>query len=410
MSKKTPKKKKLEVDQIEPFDAKTESTESEEGQVEATLPDTVQPNAVHESDEQPFEEESVLPAIEVSAPDEPINVGVEDAADSLLDDVRQSLIEDETVKDEKKSKKWWRRVAKGLQKDKKAETEIPDEAETNLSPLNVQTDLTQEKEQKESEEYLDEIDELIDMLEAETHEVATPESTPVVVPAEQEVEVDIEELKKQAFRPRGEGEEEENLSEVRSVALEDGEEVFVEVQATTHDPLEERLAALENTLRPYRRYIYFGFAVLGIVMTVIAGAVLFNIYRQRQPTVPVIDPNLPFPTSIGLPGGLNFNLGKGTLQNGEWNPQGPEWLQGTEICRWVAIPWSRQLEAVIRTLNPDDPIELVMSNNDRLVYKVYSIRELSIEQMQELPTDSPCLLLVLAKADSDLRWVLIAVP
>jgi hypothetical protein len=76
----------------------------------------------------------------------------------------------------------------------------------------------------------------------------------------------------------------------------------------------------------------------------------------------------------------------------------------------VAIPWSTQLEAVIRTLNPDDPIELVMSNNDRLVYRVDSVNELSNEELQAVPTDSPCLLLLLAKADTETRWVLTALP
>ena len=330
------------------------------------------------------------------------------STDDLLDDVRQSLIEDEAVKDEKKSKKWWRRAAKGLQKDKKVEPETP--VETELTPVNAQADLIEEKAEEKSEEYLDEIDELIDMLETESSGTAAPVSTPVEVPTEPEAEVDLEELKKQAFRPRTVGEEQENITEVRSVALEDGEEVFVEVEATRQDPLEERLTAFENALRPYRRYIYFGFTVLGIVMAVMASAVLFNIYQRSQPVAPTAISNLPFPTSIGLPGGLNFSLGKGALQDGQWNPQGPEWLQGTEVCRWVAIPWSTQLEAVIRTLNPDDPIELVMSNNDRLVYKVYSVQQLTNAEMQNLPSDSPCLLLVLAKADTETRWVLTALP
>jgi hypothetical protein len=98
------------------------------------------------------------------------------------------------------------------------------------------------------------------------------------------------------------------------------------------------------------------------------------------------------------------------LQNGKWNPRGPEWLEGTEVCRWVAIPWSRQLEAVIRTLTQEDKIELGMSNSDRVVYDVYSITQMSIEEMQELDSNSPCLLLVLAQADSDKRWVVTAIP
>jgi hypothetical protein len=412
MPKKNRKKNRVtnifEKTEIESAEANAESTEPVKPQEEAILPDSIQEEAteLHQSEDQPSSSESD-PALSDAVTSDASTAREEQAStDDLLDDVRQSLIEDETVKDEKKSKRWWRRVAKGLQKDKKVESETP--VETELTPVNAQADLV-EKEEEKSEEYLDEIDELIDMLETESSEAAAPVSTPVEVSTEPEVEVDLEELKKQALRPRSVGEEQENITEVRSVALEDGEEVFVEVEATRQDPLEERLTAFENALRPYRRYIYFGFTVLGIVMAVIAGAVLFNIYQQSRP-VPTVNPNLPFPTSMSLPGGLNFTLGRGTLKDGQWNPQGPEWLEGTEVCRWVAIPWSRQLEAVIRTLSPDDQIELVMSNNDRLLYKVYSVQQLSNEQLQELPSDSPCLLLVLAKADTETRWVLTALP
>jgi hypothetical protein len=113
---------------------------------------------------------------------------------------------------------------------------------------------------------------------------------------------------------------------------------------------------------------------------------------------------------VSLPGGWSFKLAKGSLVDGEWNPRGAEWLQGTEVCRWVALPWSRQLEAVVRTLNPKDPIELVMSNQDKLVYEVYSLRQMSAEEMQALDSNSPCLLIVLAEADTEKRWVLTALP
>ena len=404
--KKNPVIKIFENTEIESVEAHAKSTESvnADPQGEPALPDPVEQEAAEDisaGDEQTTSEES--PAVLNAAP----------ASDDLLDDVRRSLMEDETLEQEKKSKKWWRRGAKGSKKDKSAEVEKPVNVEVNLPAVSAAADLAEERVAEKEAEYVDEIDELIDMLESEENESGRQTAVAVEVPSEPEikpeVEIDIEKLKKQAFRPRGE-DEQENITEVRSVALEGGEEVFVEVQATAHDPLEERLAALENVFRPYRRYIYFGLAFLGLIMAVIASVVLFNIYQQSRPRVPTEVSNLPFPTSMSLPGGLNFNLGKGSLQDGQWNPGGPEWLQGTEVCRWVAIPWSLQLEAVIRTLNADDPIEIVMSNNDRLVYKVYSVSELTNEELQELPTDSPCLLLVLAKADSDTRWVLTALP
>jgi hypothetical protein len=47
-----------------------------------------------------------------------------------------------------------------------------------------------------------------------------------------------------------------------------------------------------------------------------------------------------------------------------------------------------------------------MSNNDKLVYEVYSIRQLTLQEIQELDTNSPCLQLILTQSDSEERWVL----
>jgi hypothetical protein len=397
MTKKNQKNKKPEITELELAASPADSSEAEK----------VRP----EGASQPSVDESIVAPVEAADSSELAYSNEESSPDNLLDDVRRSLIEDETAQDEKKSKKWWRRISKSKQKDNAADVETPPQVEIDLPPVSMSLDVTEQRDEpKEPQESEDEIDQLIGILETESEEKAPPAPVEVEIAPEPEPEVDIEELKKQAFRPREENEEQENFTEVRSVALEGGEEVFVEVEATPQDPWDERLKALENALRPYRQYIYFGFAFLGALMAVIAAIVLINIYRQSQPQAPTTNPNLPFPTSMSLPGGLNFALGKGTLKDGEWNPRGPEWLEGTEVCRWVAIPWSRQLEAVIRTLKPRDEIGLVMSNNDRLTYKVYSVSQLSNEELQKLQTDTPCLLLVLAKADTDTRWVLTALP
>ena len=405
--------KLFEKTEIESTEANIESTRSAKTANAATSSDvSVEENTeVSQSEEQHSGTTSDSDRTDISISAESESPEDQSPTDDLLDDVRQSLIEDATLQDDKKSKKWWRRVAKSLQKDKGTEAEETPIEEITATPVIREMGITEEREEGNKSE-VDEIDELINLLESESEEVKVSTSIPVEAeaPVEPEIEVDIEELKKQAFRPRSEAEVQENSTEVRSVALEGDEEVFVEVQTTPQDPLEERLKAAENALRPYRQYIYFGFTVLGVLMALAAAAILFNVYRQSQPAAPTPALNLPYPTSIRLPGGLNFNLGKGALADGQWNPRGPEWLEGTEICRWVAIPWSTQLEAVIRTLNPDDPIELVMSNNDQLTYRVYSIQQLSNEELQDLPSDSPCLLLVLAKADSETRWVLTALP
>jgi len=335
------------------------------------------------------------------------------SADDLLEDVRRSLIEDESQKDSKRPK-WWNRLAKGLRKDKDAATGIPGiEEDVPSPPEETVVNLEEVREEaKASEDYLDEIDDLIDMLETDSDAGAVTTNEAVETPPEPEKIVDLDELKKQAFQHRPSDSDPEKYSEVRSIALGGDEEVFVEVESKAQNPLEERIGAIENALKPFRRYINFALAFLGVVIAVISLMILYDLYLQNRPEPPVVEQEviLPFPTSIVLPGDLNFKLGKGTLEDGEWNPSGPEWLEGTEICRWVSIPWSRQLEAVVRTFTQDDEIELLMSNNDRIVYKVFSIRQLTIADLQKLDSDSPCLLLVLAEADSEQRWVVTANP
>ena len=333
----------------------------------------------------------------------------ESASDDLLEDVRRSLIEEEETDRHKKEAKWWRRIGR---KQKSVEPESsPPIVEIDLPTTSLQADLLQDQTQSpESEKYEDEINDLIDMLEAESPE---SDAEPSAVAADAEIlpepepEIDFEQLKEQAFRPRTADDVE---SDVRSIALEGGEEVFVEVESRPADTFKERREALENALKPYRSFIYVTLAVFGVFLAVILSFLIFNAYQQSQPQPVKEVSNLPYPVAVSLPGGWSFNLGRGTLQAGKWEPSGAEWLEGTEVCRWVSLPWSQQLEAVLRTLNPNDPIELVMSNNDKLIYGVYSIDEITIEEIQKVDSNSPCLLLILTGADSETRWVLNARP
>lgn len=337
-------------------------------------------------------------------PDEP-----EVSTDDLLDDVRRSLINEEGESQESKSG-WLGKFSKGRRKGKKTSEEPPRE----VMPAVVEP--VHEIKPEPETEYLEQIDELIDMLEEPASEPKI-EVPPVMAPVEPatpqqpEEPVDLDELKKRVFSPSKEEKPEEDFSEVRAVALEGGEEVFVEVESHKEDVQRDRIKAFENSLRPYRGILYFLMAFVAIVMAVIAGTLMFRTYQSTLPPTPTpVESDLPYPTQLILPGGLNFNLGRGQIVDGSWDPQGPEWLRGTEICRWVAIPWSRPLEAAVRTLTRDDAIELVMNNNDRLSYDVFSIQQLTLAEMQELDQNSPCLLLVLAEQDSEERWVVTAKP
>ena len=418
MAKKDEKPKKI-VENIEPFEPQVRSPKPEmnDSQGEAASAESrpegaesvqVPSDAEHASSEAPD-------STSVEMPDTPVNPEEELPEGDLLEDVRQSLIEEESLEKEKQPK-WWRRITGGRKKDQAPKTAEPAaEEDLRLPVAEEPIEQAEQQEAKESEEDLEQIDELIRMLETPTEaEQPVPgvdEGTAVSQEAEEFVpKVDLEELKKQAFQPRP-TDEAETTSDVRAIALEGEEEVFVEVEAKPVDPLEERIKAFENAIKPYRRYINIAAVFLGVVMTAIAGLLLYNVYQQSQPEpTPAAVSNLPYPTSVSLPGGWSFQLGKGTLQDGRWNPEGPEWLEGTEVCRWVALPWSRQLEAVIRTLNPNDEIELTMSNNDRFVYTVYSVRQLTSEELLDLDSNTPCLLVVLVDAESDSRWVLTALP
>ena len=104
-----------------------------------------------------------------------------------------------------------------------------------------------------------------------------------------------------------------------------------------------------------------------------------------------------------------FALGRGNIVDNKWDPKGAEWLVGTEICKWIALPWSDQLEAVFKTLKPGDPIILVMSNFDRWPYKVQSYQAVEVNKMSGLDRNSPSVLLILVKPGSTSRQVITAV-
>ena len=186
-------------------------------------------------------------------------------------------------------------------------------AEIDLPAAPVSPEPVQEqKPANEAEQDVDQLDDLIDMLKAETEQgmveaAAVPEAEAA---SEPEPEIDFDELKKQAFQPRAGDEEPENFSEVRSIALEGGEDVMVEVEPKAINPMEERISAFENALKPYRQYINLTLAFLGVVMAVVAALIIFRVYQQSRPQPVQEVSNLPFPASVSLPGGWSFKLGK----------------------------------------------------------------------------------------------------
>lgn len=407
MTKKRSKKNKkneetLDQNEVELVEDKIPETEPASDEIEAVVVDA-----------DPVEDDDT--SSKMDEPVEEVQLEVEDefSPDDLLDDVRRSLIEENAQIEEEKKPSWWQKLGGGRPKTKDTE-DIEPAVDASLEE-DIDS-IIAEIEEVEQDDAGESIDDLIEILETEDEispvEMDVETTTPQIEEKQPKIEkVDVDELKKRAFKGRTSEDKEENFSDVRSVALEGGEEVFVEVEVKTEDPVQDRIKSFENALRPYRSYIYFGIAFIGIVVIVATSALLYGAYQRSLPPEPVQEvSNLPYPVVLDIPGGLSFNLGRGSLVNGRWNPQRPEWLEGTEVCRWVAIKYSRQLEAVIRTLTRDDKLTLTMSNSDVISYDVFSITQMTIEDMQEVSSNTPCLLLVLADENTDTRWVVTAYP
>ena len=403
MAKKQSKKDQKDQDEL--------LEQSEVDAVEETVPET-----------EPVSSESeaavdISPDEGVDADSAEVDVELEDdefSPDDLLDDVRRSLIEENEKAEKEKKPSWWQKLGVGARKSKDSDeaadiVDVQDEDSILAVEENIEAPEDQQQDVGES------IDDLIELLEADEEDEPseielTPAPEPIQVEQPKPEKIDVAELKKRAFSGSS-PDDEESFSDVRAVALEGGEEVFVEVEVKAEDPVEDRIRSFENALRPYRRYINWVFAFIGLIVIISTSALLYDAYQKSLPPEPTKEvSNLPYPAILNLPGGLSFNLGRGSLDNGRWNPRGPEWLEGTEVCRWVAIPYSRQLEAVIRTLTREDQLKLVMSNSDVVAYDVFSITQMSIEDMQKGSGNTPCLLLVLADAKTDTRWVVTSYP
>ena len=198
-----------------------------------------------------------------------------------------------------------------------------------------------------------------------------------------------------------------NFDDIRDVVLEDYDESAA--------PLEEMSGVFWfDKLKDWTR----GLTVLDkILLTIIVvlliatgmtgfGVKIINAQTSERPSAPV--EVAPYPVRITLPGGWDFKLDSGQVVNGKWSPEGAEWLESTELCKWIAIPWTTQLEAVVRTLQPNDEIQLIMSNADALEFKVLSIENVSADQVGGLDRTTPSLLLILVNKNVDTRWVVTA--
>ena len=156
--------------------------------------------------------------------------------------------------------------------------------------------------------------------------------------------------------------------------------------------------------------------LLGTLVVLGLGIYLIVIFSSRlSPSVkPSSNANLnlsgPIPSSVVFPDGQAFALGLGTVTNKTWAPKGAEWLVGTEVPRWLALPWDARLESSFRSYQVYAPINLHMSNGDILVYHFESIQEISREEMNTFHANTTDLLIILSKPGASTRLVIVAGP
>lgn len=119
----------------------------------------------------------------------------------------------------------------------------------------------------------------------------------------------------------------------------------------------------------------------------------------------------PYPQILQLPGGWAFELTTGTVQDGSWNPQGAEWLEGTEVCKLISLPWNKQLNAVFQTIEAGDNIHLVMNNQDLMEYTVESTQTITAGVLNEITSrDSPCLVVIISRPEIEEHQAIVASP
>ncbi len=157
-------------------------------------------------------------------------------------------------------------------------------------------------------------------------------------------------------------------------------------------------------------------SIITLAVIVAIGLVLIrwqgnqNINGTPPEAIASVDPNLVYPTGLQLPGGWFFFLQRGELKNSKWTPQTAEWLVSSTVRRVVAIPWSRQAEAVAQTLKEGDEIRVFMNNNDIMNYYVAEVKQVERDNVDILTSNEPSLVVILFKTDNSDRWVIFANP
>ena len=195
------------------------------------------------------------------------------------------------------------------------------------------------------------------------------------------------------------------IEEVRSQVLVDYEEPSADAVFTPRATFAKRAVAWgRNNLR----------WLIAAVVLLAGGAVLLQVRPWER--VPATLPNtpvpsdLPYPVGLELTGGWFFDVNRSTILENQWQPQGAEWLDNSQLRRVVALPWNKQTDAVIQTLERGDQINLVFSNNDLMPFLVRSVERLERGDTALFTAKDPGLVIFLYGEESEQRWVVLALP
>ena len=112
------------------------------------------------------------------------------------------------------------------------------------------------------------------------------------------------------------------------------------------------------------------------------------------------------PVSVEF-GGVAFELTRSKLDNGEWRPVLAEWLDGSDLMRVVAVPFSQEVGQAVARLKYGDFLRLRLGSSEVVEYRLVNIARLKRHQIEVLSSLSPSLVIVLHSERASERYVLI---
>ena len=112
------------------------------------------------------------------------------------------------------------------------------------------------------------------------------------------------------------------------------------------------------------------------------------------------------PASIELAGNT-FMLAVGKVKDGLWEPGGPEWLQGTEVRRVLALPYSADLAQSVTGMTPGESIRLRLRSGEVVEYQLTSVKRVQRHQIEVLAEIYPSIVIVLYGERTSERWAVI---